>query len=315
MRCWRAFRKSGWKGPGRTVCEVESQWQGDDSWHFPWMTQSPSHAHMFLSSSWCEGSIKTGRVQADQSIPNCMTQHKNNDVPKNRSHHFGGKVTDINVVIWWDGVAVRKPCNGLVSASVTCQPLMRLIFAIAQRSIEITSAPICPILSFKYPMLSGKLLVNFWDSCHWKGYIYPLEIWCWTGKEISVFILVRSSFTFHIGNLSLLFEMCYFVKYIAFCSVFVATFEPTEHCCGIFVVSSLFSSFQRAWVVPGMSYFKHGLQSLCHIKLEDGPWNDEQILINTILNWNFKSSFQVFLLIFALLLFLILHLLLLLSCL
>lgn len=43
--------------------------------------------------------------------------------------------------------------------------------------------------------------------------------------------------------------------------------------------------------VPGMSYFQHGLQNLCHIKLEDVPWNDEQIIIINILNWNFRSSF------------------------
>lgn len=103
-----------------------------------------------------------------------VTWHKNNDVLENRSHHFGRKVTDPNVIIWWDGVSLESLVMDLFLPR--CQPLIKLTFPIAQRFIEITSAPICPNLSFKHLMLSWKLLVKFWDSCAWKGYIYPLEI-------------------------------------------------------------------------------------------------------------------------------------------
>lgn len=78
----------------------------------------------------------------------------------------------------------------------------------AKGFMEITSAQTWHNKNFEYLMLSG----NFWDSFDLKGYIHSFEVRC----QIDRFILVRSSFTFPIGNLAQGMKIVILLKFLAF---------------------------------------------------------------------------------------------------
>lgn len=171
---------------------------------------------------------------------------------------------------WW----VRKPCDGSVPMLMSCQALIRLIFEMAQGFMGITSAHIWHNKNFKYSVLSG----NFWDSFDLKGYIRSLKVWFQINKEISSFILIRSSFTVPFDNLAYSLKIVILLKILTFGSVLLEAFEPRMYYCVIFCHLILLFQLCLEWVILKTAYIY-----LFFIKLEDVPWNDEQILVITIL--------------------------------